>query len=175
MDNYKTQDINIVISNFSKKINKYEIEYKNQPLILFKSINKLIDLVIDFCIKMNIENIKNIYTSHSEFVSTFKEELVYFLFSKIDIDDDIYNKNMLLFDKNDDSYHKEYEINMNDYGTLGTLGTQETNKTNKTNTSKLIEESEKIGVHIYIMKKQNKFKIFLDKLDSSCHDYISQK
>ena len=163
MDNYKTSDIDTLISNFSKKIEKCEIEHKNDKLILFKSIEKLIDLIIDFCIKISIENIYNTYSMHSEFVLIFKEELVYFLFSKIDINDDIYDTNMALYNKDNET---NYDINMNDYGTLGT---------NKTNTSKLNEESQKIGVYIYIMKKQNKFKILLDKLLSLCYDYILQK
>ena len=166
----KEEIVSLAINNFFKKVVSYSGQNKKNKLLLFKQINNLVDLLIDQCIKLNIESIKKVYTSHSEFILMFKEDLIHFLFSKIDINDDSYNKNMEYYEikkvqfNDNESYFTDYAINANDYGTLGS---------SKTTSSKLERECEKIGAYIFIMREQNKIEILNEKLDKMCQEYIS--
>lgn len=168
----KKEIMNLGVSNFFKKMVIFSEQNKKNKVLLFKQLNNLVDLLIDQCIKINIENIKKNYNTHSEFVLMFKEELINFLFLKIDINDDTYDKNMECFEikkvqfneKDNESYFTDYGINANDYGSLGS---------SKTNLSKLEKESEKIGAYIFIMKEQNKIELLNKKINNMCKEYIS--
>jgi len=166
----KEEIINLAIDNFFLKVVSYSEQNRKNKLLLFKQINNLVDLLIDQCIKINIENIKKIYTSHSEFTLMFKEDLIHFLFSKIDINEDSYYKNIEHYEtkkvqfNDNESYFTDYAINANDYGTLGS---------SKTNSSKLERESEKIGAYIFIMKEQDKIELLNEKFIQMCQEYIS--
>jgi hypothetical protein len=170
----KISNVKILINNFSKKYKQYEKNFSKDKILFFKNINEIIFVIIDFCIKENIINIKNIYDTYPDFVSIFKEELVHFLFSNIDIDDPIYTDNVILFtNKNNEnnSYYKDYEINMNDYGTLNTHNTYQSH--NSQCSTKFKEECDKISLYIYVSSKQNKFENFINKLENMVNEYIT--
>ena len=173
--NTETTNIKILINNFSIKYKKYENNFTKDNMLFFKNVNDLVYAVIDYCIKENIVYIKSVYDSYSDFACMFKEELIHYLFSIIDINDQIYTKNLKLFTVNGDdecSYYKDYEINMNDYGTVNTNVTYQSY--NSQSSTKFKQECDKISLYIYVSNKQNKFDDFLKKLEDIVKDYSQQ-
>lgn len=174
-DDVDNSNIEILVNNFSKEYKKFENGFSKDKMLFFKNVNNLIFLVIDFCIKHNILKNKKNYLTVKEFVHVFQEDLIHFLFSEIDIDDDTYTENVKLFNsknkdnKDDNSYYKDYEINMNDYGTLNTYNTYQSYNSN--NSTKFKQECDKISLYIYVLSRQHKFNSLLEKLKDMIDDY----
>ena len=172
LNNINNSNVEILINNFSKEYKKFENGFSRDKILFFKNVNNLIFLIIDFCIKNNILKNKKNYSTVKEFVYIFQEDLIHFLFSEIDINDDTYNDNVKLFSSNgdDNSYYKDYEINMNDYGTLNTYNTYQSY--NSHNSTKFKQECDKISLYIYVLSCQNKFNDLLEKLKDMINDYF---
>jgi hypothetical protein len=170
--NSKLNNIKILTDNFFKKYKQFENNFLINKILFFKNINYLIYSVIDYCIKENIINIKNIYGTYSEFIYLFNQELIHYLFSNININEPCYFENVKLFNKNSDdtSYYNDYEININDYGTINTYQSCYSNCS-----SKFKQECDKISLYIYVIDKQNKFHDFIKKLEDFIIFYSLQK
>jgi hypothetical protein len=173
--NFKKSNTKILINNFLIKYKNYEKKITNNKILFFKNINNLIYIIMDYCIKVNIINIKKNYSTLMDFIHIFQEELINYLFSNINTSDFHFTDNIKLFlNKNDeDSYYKDYEINANDYGTLNTYYTNQSH--NLKFSEKFKYECDKIGLYIYVMKCQNNFNNLINKLEIMINNYISLK
>ena len=143
--------INENIHNDIHDNNNNDNDNDNDKIEIFEKINNLFDLLIDYCLKLNIKKIHEIYNSYGEFIQLVKEDLLHFMISKINIDH-IYENNIELFDKyyksknnkNQDDQNS-CQININDYGTIMTGLSNDSKQTNMTNLTNITNNVNKLN------------------------------